>query len=116
MALGTITPVVDTPGGLTGQVNSGALAMTVTNVVGSASYTTGGDALTPTQLGLSQVLFAQAEVFATTGSNNVASNAVYLTSGKLQQFTTGTTGAVAEVSSAGNVSGITWQIIAWGQK
>lgn len=117
MALGTITQVPVDPH----TASSGAFPLAfgdvkcvVVNVVGDSSYAAGGSALTPQQLGLSTILFSQAEAIATTGSNNGASSFYYNTAtGKLQCFTTGATGAFNECGSV-NLSGLTIQILAFG--
>ena len=118
MAVGTVTQVAINPQtpSQASPVSGGDLKFTVTNVVGAASYTgSGGDALTPAQLGLSTVLGTQAEAIATTGANNGASSFYYNTStGKLQCFTTGATGALNEVANAVNLSGLTIQVFAFG--
>jgi hypothetical protein len=111
MALGTLTPIIDQPTGATTPHVEGNLKVSVTNVVGDSSYPTGGSALTPAQLGLNVVLFAQTETIATTGTNCASTGSAYITgTSKLQCYAN--TGA--EVANATNLSGITWQIIAWG--
>ena len=118
MALGTVTPQTIDPHLTTGQaVSVGDLKMTVTNVVGEASYTgSGGVTITAQQLGFpNAIVAAQAEVIASTGSNATSTAmAVVVQSGggsaKLQCFTN----ANAEISGSTNVSGVTWQIIAFG--
>ena len=116
MALGTLTPVpIDPHSQQTSPVVIGDLKLTVTNIVGDSSYATGGSAITPSQLGLSTVLATQSEAIATTGANNGASSFYYNTStGKLQCFTTGATGALNEVAGAVNLSGLTIQVMAFG--
>lgn len=118
MALGTITQVQVDPHTQQGGVPTsvGDVKCTVTNIVGDSSYPTGGTAVTPQQLGLPvTVLFTQSEAIATTGANNGASSFYYNTStGKLQCFTTGATGAFNEVANAVNLSGLTIQILAFG--
>lgn len=111
MALGTVTPVVDTAHGAAVAAPEGSLKFSVTNVGGDSSYATGGSALTPAQLGLNTVLFAQTEVAASTGTNCASTGSAYnVGTSKLQCFAN--TGV--EVASAVNLSGITWQILAWG--
>ena len=85
--------------------------MTVTTVVGPASYTTGGDALTAKQLGLGVVKHSITKITASSGSNSAAVGATYLATGKLQFFS-GTT--LAETASTTNVSGLTVTITAFG--
>jgi hypothetical protein len=117
MALGAVTPVAIDPHTQTAvPVMVGDLRMTVTNVVGEASYTTGGAVITAQQLGFSTaVLAAQGEVYASTGSNCTATAlSVVIQAGngsaKLQQWLS----TNVEVTAAVNVSGVTWQIVAFG--
>ena len=115
MALGTITSVQVSPQAAGVPASAAELKTTVTNVVGDSSYPTGGSALTPQQLGLTTVLYTQAEGIATTGSNNGSSSFYYNTgTGKLQCFTTGATGAFNEVANTTNLSGLTIQVLAFG--
>lgn len=110
MSVGTITRQVIGPHGEK-TVVVGDLRMTVTNVVGSGSYTTGGDALTAKNLGLTKVIIADVSLVSGGASNAGAANATYLkSSGKLQCWTS----ASAEVASTANVSGVTFQIVAYG--
>lgn len=110
MAVGTITPVVAGPHGLKRHpVNLGALSVTVTTVVGPASYTSGGDALTFANLRMSNVLFAICTV-AGSGSNNAAINAEYDATNQKLKFWAGTSKAEA----TGNLSGLTATVIAFG--
>ena len=115
MALGAITQVQTDPHAAGVPAAVGDLKVTVTNIVGEASYTTGGVAITPQQLGLSIVLFAQAELYASTGTNATsAALSVTITNNgstiNLKCFSN----AGVEITGAVNVSGITWQIIAFG--
>ena len=117
MALGAVTPVaIDPHAQQVIPVAVGDLKMTVTNVVGEASYTTGGAVITAQQLGfVTGVLCAQAEVYASTGSNctATATSVVVQTgnqSAKLQSWLS----TNVEVTSTTNISGVTWQIIAFG--
>jgi hypothetical protein len=111
MALGAITAVVDQATGATVGGVDGGLRLSVTNIVGDSSYPTGGSAVTPVQLGLNTVLFSQTEVAASTGSNCASTGSVYNAStAKLQCFAN--TGV--EIANTTNLSGITWQVIAWG--
>jgi hypothetical protein len=117
MALGTVTQVgIDPHTSQAVPVAIGDLRLSVTNVVGEASYTTGGPTLTAQQLGFnSTVVAAQAEVLASTGTNatSTAMSPVVAAGGgsvNLKCFTN----ANAEVASTTNVSGVTWQIIAFG--
>ena len=118
MAVGTVTRVAADPKGITAPIAIGDLKVTVTNVVGSGSYTTGGDSLTAAQLGLgTAVLFAITNIIASSGSNNAALRGAYdVTNSKLMVFG-GTDAAgvpLAEVSSTTNVSGLTFQVVAFG--
>jgi hypothetical protein len=117
MALGAVTAVaIDPHNSDANGVAVGDLKMTVTKIVGEASYTTGGPSITAQQLGFNSTVFAaQAEVFASTGSN--ATSAVMSVvpaagggSANLLCFTN----ANVQIASTTNVSGITWQIIAFG--
>ena len=116
MALGTVTQVVIDPhSGQAGPVVVGDLKMTVTNIVGDSSYATGGSALTPAQLGLTTVFAAQAEVYASTGTNASSTAAAVVptnngTTLNLKAFSN----ANAEIAASTNLSGVTWQIIAFG--
>ena len=117
MALGAVTQVaIDPHSESPVPVSFGSLKMTVTKVVGEASYTSGGAPITAQQLGLSYVIAAQAEVFSSTGTNATSNSmAVVLPSGggysaNLKCFSS----ANAEIASTTNVSGVTWQIFAWG--
>jgi hypothetical protein len=113
MALGAITPVADTSQGLSGPVNMGALAMTVTTIVGDSSYPTGGSAVTAANLGLSTVLFSQVGASASSGANCASTAQTYnLSTAKLQCFAN--TGI--EVANTTNLSGLTLTVIAWGLK
>jgi len=88
--------------------------VTSTVITGDASYPTGGYALTAAQLGLSVVGDAIASI-AGSATNNAADAASWnQATGKLQLFTSGTTGALVEQTAATNVSGITVKIIAFG--
>ena len=117
MALGTVTPVAIDPHSSTAvPVAIGDLKMTVTNVVGEASYTTGGAVITAQQLGFtSAVVAAQPEIIASTGTNGTATSMSVIVqpgfgSAKLQSWTSGN----VEITAAVNISGVTWQIIAFG--
>lgn len=116
MALGTVTQqVIDPHLAQASSVAIGDVKMTVTNVVGEASYTTGGPVITAAQLGLNTILFAQAEILAGSGANATSNSmSVVIQAGggsaKLQCWSN----AQAEITSATNVSGVTWQIIAFG--
>lgn len=117
MALGTVTAVAIDPHSQSPiPVVLGDLKMSVTTVVGEASYTTGGPSITAAQLGFpSGIVAAQAEISASTGTNatSVAMSVVVAASqasANLKCFTS----ANAEVASTTNVSGVTWQIIAFG--
>jgi|SRR5581483_11953782 len=118
MALGTITQVAIDPHSQTAiPVAIGDLKMTVTNVVPSAGadYPTGGVAITPQQLGLSNVAAGQAEVQASTGTNATATACAVVVSNNgatvnLKMFSN----ANAEIANNTNLSGVTFQIIAFG--
>lgn len=91
-------------------------------MVGDSSYPTGGSSITPAQLGFwDGVTAAIVSVVASSGSNNTAvSAALTLSSGgtvaKLQCFATSDAAGdpLAEVANTTNLSGLTWQIVAWG--
>lgn len=115
MAIGAVTPVYLEPHSNTQQipVTIGSVKMTVTNVVGAASYTTGGDPITPQQLGLTFVLAGQVEIFTTSGGTGTSASLIPTNGGStlnLKNFTN----ANAEVASLSNQSTTTWQIIAFG--
>lgn len=113
MALGTITQVAVDPHSSTQviPVAVGDLKMTITTVVGDGSYPTGGTSLTPAQLGLSNVVFANVGISASAGSVTSFSEASYNTgTQKLQVFAN--TGA--EVTATTSLSNLTFSIQAFG--
>ena len=118
MAVGTITRVSADPHGIPNPIVFGDTKMTVTTVVGSASYTTGGDALTPANLGLSFVTTAIVSISASSGSNCSAVEGNYLTSGGglLQCFSAADAAGcpVSETASTTNLSGLTFTVWAFG--
>lgn len=117
MALGTVTPVnVDPHSNQSVPVAVGDIRMSVVTVVGEASYTTGGPSITAAQLGFNSVIFAaQAEIQASTGSNATSSAmAVVPAAGNGSANLKCFTNAGVEIASTTNVSGVTWQIIAFG--
>ena len=117
MAVGTITRVTADPHGNFAPTVIGDLKLTVTNVVGSASYTTGGDALTAANLGLGTVLVAWVQTIASSGSNCSADSACYnVASGTLQCFSSADSAGnpLSETASTTNVSGLTFQVFALG--
>ena len=88
----------------------GDLKMTVTTVVGSASYTTSGDALTAANLGLNTVLHTICTVQGG-ASNSTGALAVYdIANAKLLMYVA----AGTQVTSTTNVSGNTVTITAFG--
>lgn len=111
MAVGTITRVTVDPHGTVNPLVVGDLKMTVTTVVGSASYTTGGDAVTAANLGLGTVLHTITTLTGGGASHAGAVNAEYIiSSGLLQCWTS----ASAEVASSADLSGLTFTITAFG--
>lgn len=130
MSLTTFTQQMTGPGGNAGDPidlrDGNGLLMRVVNVVGDSSYTVGGSPLTPQQLGFPNgVVFAQAELLSapTSGTTNNASSGatIVATNGgttlALKCFTNGSGAASVnsvECAAAANLSGLTWQIIAWG--
>jgi hypothetical protein len=112
MAVGTVTQqAIDPHSPVPIPVSIGDLKMTVTNVVGSASYTAGGDSLTPAQLGLSTVLASQAELQVSAVTAPVATAATYLPSTQLFKVWQA---SGAEMTAATNLGTITFQVIAFG--
>ena len=110
MAVGAVTKQKMGPHGEKSVV-VGDLRVTVTQVAGSASYTTGGDSLTAAQLGLKRVLFADVSMASGGATNAGAANASYnVGAQKLQCWTS----ASAEVAASANVSGVTFQVVAYG--
>ena len=110
MAVGTITRVKVDPHGVTAPISVGDLWMTVTTVVGSASYTTSGDALTAANLGLKTVLHTVCTVKGG-ATNSTGVIAVYdITNAKLLMYVA----AGTEAASTTNVSGNTVTITAFG--
>jgi hypothetical protein len=117
MALGTVAPVNTDPHNTqAAPMAVGDIKMAIVTVVGEASYVTGGSAITAQQLGFNSVIFAaQAEIQASTGSNCTSSSMAVIPatgggSANLECFTN----AGVQIASAVNVSGVTWQIIAFG--
>jgi hypothetical protein len=78
----------------------------------SNSYATGGDSITPAQLGLGTIKFM--EVAAATGLGYVLS--YNPTSGTIQAFETGASlsGPLAEVASTTNLSAVSATLLAYG--
>jgi hypothetical protein len=118
MAVGTITQLA-LSNQETGQqvpVFIGNQKVGACTVVGSSSYTTGGDTLALSNFGLVGLNFAIVFISASSGSNNAAVSAQYLSTGKLQCFSaTDAAGCpVAETSSTTNLSGLTFTVIAFG--
>lgn len=117
MALGVVTAVnTDPHNAQASPVATGDVKMSVLTVVGEASYTTGGPSITAQQCGFNSVVYAaQAEIQASTGANATSSSMAVVPaagggSANLKCFTN----AGVEIASTTNVSGITWQIIAFG--
>jgi hypothetical protein len=81
---------------------------TVTKVVFDSSYPTGGEALTPTDLGLNTVVFAEAQV-QVAGTGSVTAVFYDITNQKLKAFT-----AAAEVANTTDLSAVTAQVVAFG--
>ena len=116
MAVGTITrKSVDPHGVSTSSI--GDIKITLSTVVGGTSYTTGGDALTAANLGLTKVLFAIPLITAATGTNSAVTSAVYdVTNSKLLFYSSDGSAPdiLAQVASTQNVSGVTVTILAFG--
>lgn len=74
----------------------------------SASYTTGGEAVTAAQVGLNSILFAVAT--PSTASAGAVANVVWdQANGKLKALTT-----TAEVANTTNLSGVTCEVLFFG--
>lgn len=117
MALGTVTQVaVDPHNPQTSPVAIGDIKIGVITVVGEASYTTGGPSITAQQFGFTTaILTAQAEIQASTGANATSTAmAVVIPAGGATANLKCFSNANAEIASTTNVSGVTWQIIAFG--
>lgn len=118
MAVGTVTRVAVDPKGITAPISLGDIKMTVTTVVGASSYTTGGDSLTYSQLGLKNaVTFALVFISASSGSNCSADSAQYdATNQKLMCFSSADSAGnpLSETSSTTNLSGLTFTVVAFG--
>jgi hypothetical protein len=122
MALGATTPVAIDPHSSTQAIpiSLGDIKFTATNVVGEASYTTGGVSIPAATLGLLQVLAADVQIQAATGTNSGSIAAAALVQGdgsvKLKCFVTSGTSPVqvTEAAGAANLSGLTFQIQAMG--
>ena len=116
MAVGTITRKAVDPHGVR-TMSIGDIKVTLTTVVGSGSYTTGGDSLTYKQLGLNNVLYAFCFITASSGSNCSADSAAYdAPNKKLMMFSSADSAGnpLSETASTTNVSGLTVTIIAFG--
>lgn len=121
MALGTITQLnlnSSLSASEPGQGNMGGLRVTRNTVVGDAAYPTGGSALTPAQLGLpNSVLFAIVTLHGAGATDNDAVAARYdEVNEKLQCFSLTDAAGVpaAETANAVNLSGLTWDVVAFG--
>jgi hypothetical protein len=110
MAVGTITNQAYSSHGQV-RPSIGDMKMSVTNVVGSASYTTGGDTLTPANLSLNTVLHTIVTPTLGSASNAGAVNGSYNIANQTLQCWTS---ASAEVASTTNLSGLTFTITAFG--
>lgn len=117
MALGVVTPqVIDQHLTTASTVAVGDIKMSVITVVGEASYTTGGPSITAQQFGFTTtILAAQAEIQSSTGTNATSTAmSVQVASGGASANLLCWTSANVQIASTTNVSGITWQIIAFG--
>lgn len=108
MAVGTITNKK--------RVSVANLRLTITDVVGSASYTAGGDTLNPSDLGMSSTVL-WAEVSAPSGWRGQYD----ITNKKLMVFgdganagTTTTSSALPQAAAATNLSSVTFRVLALG--
>lgn len=107
MALGTITRNPSNHSA-TADAIVGDLKVTSTSIVGDSSYPTGGSTVTPSQLGLSNVVFAITSV-QTVGANGPAEAYYNPSTQKLQAFT-----GTGEVASTTSLSGATINVVAFG--
>ena len=116
MALGTITQLTDTSGGLNVPVVPGNLKMTISTVVGDGAYSAGGTALSASQLGLGTLVFAFVAGLQGSASNNGAIQGYYNNStGKLQAYASTGTSPVGLVEAGSvNLSGVTFVVVAFG--
>jgi hypothetical protein len=123
MALGAITQQNTQPGLSNtepGAVNLGGMRVVRNSVVGDSSYPTGGSVLAPSSLGFGTegvILWATVQLKASSGTNCSAVSARYdEVNGKLQCFsTTDAVGdPVSEAAATTNLSGLTWDIVAYG--
>lgn len=91
----------------------GAEKRTVTRVTFDNKYPTGGEATTPEDLGLSRVVFAQAEVVhGTESAEKRVTNADYdVANEKLKLFDSATG---KELANEADASKVVVQVVAWG--
>lgn len=110
MALGTLTLLTASPSSGPNLV-LGPLRVVNTTITGDSSYPTGGSSLPAASFGLDAILFTSAEIQNLSGTNSTGvSTVVYnVTTSKLQCF-----GATSETSNATNLSGVTFNVIAFG--
>lgn len=91
----------------------GAEKRTVTRVTFDNAYPTGGEAVTPEDLGLSRVVFAQAEVVrGTESAEKRVANADYDTVNEKLKLFDNATGK--ELANASDASKVVVQVVAWG--
>jgi histidinol phosphatase-like enzyme len=99
MAIGTITPVTS--------FVIGDRWMKIFNVVGAASYTTGGDVLTPTQLGF---VIGDAEFQVSAENSNGVDASYDYANQKLKCYS-----GAAEATAASNLSTSVFRVTAIGK-
>jgi len=90
---------------------AGDQRVSVKTVTFDNKYVTGGEPLTPADLGLRYVNFAIATVSAVGGTVNVAQASYDTTNSKLLLFDE----TPGQVASEADVSGIKVQVVAWGK-
>lgn len=101
--MATVAPSTDPNG-----VSSSAVKFTVRLATFSASYTTGGEAITAASCGLA-TLFAVLPMITTPAAGAVTEVSYNRATGKLQAFT-----ATAEVANATNLSALTCDLVCIG--
>jgi hypothetical protein len=98
-----------TPTRVAGPEVPGAERRTVTDVLFDASYPTGGEPLTASDLGLSTVAFASASV-KVAGTGAVTAVFYDIANAKLLAYT-----ASAQVANTTDLSAVTVEVVAWGK-
>jgi hypothetical protein len=96
-----------------GQTVPGAEVRTVNKVTFDSSYASGGETLTPAQLGLSSVSFIHADIIAGSESSTLRPTNAYYSEGKLHLIDSATGN---EVESTKDMSKVVVQVTAYGSR